>query len=76
VRALFWPLIVRSAWPQTGTVVEGKTGESAVGVSVRSVGVGSASHCGGLQYRFGCFVASVGSVSVGSASLCVGGHAW
>jgi hypothetical protein len=45
VRALIWHLFVRSAWDQTATVVAGTTLEGDVLAAVRSVGVGSASHC-------------------------------
>jgi hypothetical protein len=38
---------VQSVWVHTATVVAGTTGEGAVLASVRSVGVGSESHCGG-----------------------------
>jgi hypothetical protein len=46
VRAMFWPVFFRSEWDQPATVVEGTKGEGATLASVRSVGVGSASHCG------------------------------
>jgi hypothetical protein len=47
VKALIWPLFDRSAWGQPATVVADTTGEGAGLVSVLSVGVGSATHCGG-----------------------------
>jgi hypothetical protein len=46
VKALLWPLLDRSAWAQTATVVAVTTGKGAALVSLRSVGVGSISHCG------------------------------
>jgi hypothetical protein len=51
VRALLWQLFARSAWPQTATVVASTTGEGAALASVRSIGVGTARHCGGGQDR-------------------------
>jgi hypothetical protein len=51
VRALLWPLFVLSAWAQPATVVADTTGEGAVLASVRLVGVGPASHCGGRHDR-------------------------
>jgi hypothetical protein len=47
LRALLSPLFARSAWVQTATVVVGKTDQGAAPASVRLVGVGPASHCGG-----------------------------
>jgi hypothetical protein len=47
VRALICPLFARSALAQPDTVVAGTTGEGAALATVRLVGVGSASHCGG-----------------------------
>jgi hypothetical protein len=47
VKALLWPLVAWSAWAQSATVVEGTTEEGADLASVRLVGVGSDSHCGG-----------------------------
>jgi hypothetical protein len=47
VWTLIWPLFGRSAWAQPATVVAGNTGEGVSLASVRLVGVGSASHCGG-----------------------------
>jgi hypothetical protein len=43
----FWPLFARSAWAQAASVVESTTDEDASLASVRLVGEGSASHCGG-----------------------------
>jgi hypothetical protein len=40
-----------SEWAHPVTVVAGTTGEGAALVSVRFVGVSSASHCGGGHYR-------------------------
>jgi hypothetical protein len=47
VRALLWPLFAWSALSQPAIVVAATTGEGAALVSVRSVGVGSASISGG-----------------------------
>jgi hypothetical protein len=47
MRALLWPLFARSEWAQAATVVAGTKNEGAVLASIRSVGVGSASHCVG-----------------------------
>jgi hypothetical protein len=47
VRALLWPLFAWSALSQPAIVVVATTGEGAALASVRSVGVGSASHSGG-----------------------------
>jgi hypothetical protein len=56
VRALIWPLFTWSAWAHTATVVAGTSCGGAVLASVRSVGVGSASHCGrGHHMRGRCF---------------------
>jgi hypothetical protein len=49
--ALPWPLFGRSAWPQAATVLAGMICEGAALASVRSVGVGSDSYCGGGHYR-------------------------
>jgi hypothetical protein len=49
--ALPWPMFPPSAWTQTATVVAGTTGKGTVLASVRSVGVGSAYHCGGRHDR-------------------------
>jgi hypothetical protein len=46
-RALLWPLFAWWARAQPATVVVGTTGEGASLASVPSVGLGSASHCGG-----------------------------
>jgi hypothetical protein len=52
VRALLLTLFARSAWAQPATVVmPGTTAEGAALASVLSVGVGSASHCGGGHDR-------------------------
>jgi hypothetical protein len=51
VRALVWPLFARSAWAQPATVVAGTIGEGPALASVRLVGVGSASQCGGGNYK-------------------------
>jgi hypothetical protein len=45
VMALLWPLFALTVWVQLFTVMEDKTVEGAGLASVRSVGVGSASHC-------------------------------
>jgi hypothetical protein len=74
VMAQLWPLIARSAWSQTATVLAGTTGEGASQASVRSVGVGSASHCGDGTTGEGAAIASVRSIGLGSVSHCVGGH--
>jgi hypothetical protein len=47
VRALLLPLLTRSAWVQPATVVADTTGKGAAQNSVRLVGVGQASYCGG-----------------------------
>jgi hypothetical protein len=47
VRELLWTQFARSAWTQTAAVVTGTIGEGASLASVRSVGLCSASHCGG-----------------------------
>jgi hypothetical protein len=65
-RALLWPLFAWSGWAKSVTAVAGTTGEGATltsvilaGVdtadlaSVRFVGVGSTSHCGGRLVRCG-----------------------
>jgi hypothetical protein len=70
LRPLVWPLFARSAWAQPVTVVASTTGVGAQLASVRSVGVGSASHCGGGHDS----LASVRSVGVGSVGHCGGGH--
>jgi hypothetical protein len=46
VTALFWTLFARSTFAQPATVVAGTTGEGAALATVRSLGVGSDSHCG------------------------------
>jgi hypothetical protein len=51
LRALLWTLFERSAWAQPATVVADTTGEGAALASVRSVGVGSYSHCVGGHDR-------------------------
>jgi hypothetical protein len=51
VRGLFLPLFAWSAWAQPATVVAGTSGEGASLATVRSIGVGSASHCGGGHDR-------------------------
>jgi hypothetical protein len=55
MRVMTWPLYARSAWSQPTTVVAGTTSEGATLASVRSVGVGSASHCGGGYDRLGSY---------------------
>jgi hypothetical protein len=50
VRALLWTLFAPSALAQPATVVGGTTGEGTALASVRSVGLGSASHCGVGHY--------------------------
>jgi hypothetical protein len=47
VRALLWPLFVRSAWAQPATVVAGTTGKGASLATGRPVGVVTASNCDG-----------------------------
>ena len=51
--ALFWPLFAWSAWPQAATVEAGTTDEDAALDSVRLVGMGLTSHCGGGNERIG-----------------------
>jgi hypothetical protein len=46
-KALLWHLIVWSSWAQPATVVASTTVDGAALASLRSVGVGSASHCVG-----------------------------
>jgi hypothetical protein len=53
VRATIWPLFAWYAWDNPANVVAGTTGEDAALASVRSAGVGSASHCGGEHDRCG-----------------------
>jgi hypothetical protein len=50
VRALLWPLCLVGV-DQQATVLAGTTCESVALASVRLVGVGSASHCGGGHDR-------------------------
>jgi hypothetical protein len=52
-RALLGPLSSLSNWAQATTAVEGKTGEGAAMASLGSVGLGSASYCGGGHDRRG-----------------------
>jgi hypothetical protein len=52
-RALFWPLFARTAWSHPATVVADTTGEGAALASVRFVGVGPGSHCGGGHDKWG-----------------------
>jgi hypothetical protein len=47
VEGAFLPLFARLSYVQPATVVSGTTGEGAALASVRSVGVGTASHFGG-----------------------------
>jgi hypothetical protein len=47
----FWPLFARSACAQAASEVTNTTGEDAALATVRLVGVGSASHCGGGNVR-------------------------
>ena len=47
MRALLWLLFAWSALAQTATAVPGKADEGALLASFMSVGMGSASHCGG-----------------------------
>ena len=47
--ALLSPIFARTAWTQPATVVAETSGEGAALVSVRSIFVGSACHCGGGQ---------------------------
>jgi hypothetical protein len=49
VSALLWTLFARSVLAQPATVMAGTTGEGADLASVRWIGVGLASHCGGGQ---------------------------
>jgi hypothetical protein len=51
VKAMHWLLFSWSSWVQAGTVLAGTTGEGIALASVRSVGVGSASHCCGGHDR-------------------------
>jgi hypothetical protein len=51
VRSVLWPLFVWAAWAQPATVLAGTTGEGVDLASDSSVGVGSASHCGGDHDR-------------------------
>jgi hypothetical protein len=74
VRALICPLYPRSTWAQPATVVAGTTVECDALVSVCSVSVGSASHCGGRHDRLGCFFRLNSFAGVGSASHCGGGY--
>jgi hypothetical protein len=53
VRALLRPLFTLSAWAQHANVVVGKTDHCAALASLRLVGVGPASHCGGGHDRSG-----------------------
>jgi hypothetical protein len=76
VRAPLWPLFHRSAGAQTGSVLAGTTGEGAALTSVRSVGVGSASPCGGGATGEGASLASVHSVGGGSGRHCGGVYDW
>jgi hypothetical protein len=50
-RALLWHLFARSAWALSATVLASTTIESPALASVLSVGVVSASHCGGGHDR-------------------------
>jgi hypothetical protein len=47
MRAPSWPLLHLSEWALTASVLAGTTGEVAAWASVRSIGVDSASPCGG-----------------------------
>ena len=47
VRALIWPLFTWSALARTANVVAGTTGEGSALASIRSYGMGTASHCCG-----------------------------
>ena len=58
MRALLWPLNSCSAWDQPDTEKASKTGEGTGLDSVRSVGVGSASHCAGGTTGDGVALAS------------------
>jgi hypothetical protein len=51
VRALLSLLSSLSAWAQPATVVAGTKVEGAALASLRSMGVGSTSHCGGGHDR-------------------------
>jgi hypothetical protein len=55
-------------------VLAGTTGEGVALTSVSSVGVGSASSCGGGTTGEGAALASVRLVGVGVASHCGAGH--
>jgi hypothetical protein len=59
MRALLWPLFARLSYDQPATVVSVTTGEDAALASFISVGVGSASHCGGGHDHEGAALASV-----------------
>jgi hypothetical protein len=74
VRALSWLLFSLSAWAQPATVFAGTTGERAALACVRSVGVGTASHCGVGDSGLGAPLASVRKVVLGSGSHCGGGY--
>jgi hypothetical protein len=50
---VLWPLFGSSAWARPDTVVAGTTGKGASLACVGSVGVGSASDCGGEHGRWG-----------------------
>jgi hypothetical protein len=45
MKALLWFVLAWSAWAPIATMVAGTSGEVAALTTVRSVGVGSASHC-------------------------------
>ena len=48
MKALLWPLIAWSVYAQKATLLAGTKDEIAALDSVRLVGVGSESHCGGV----------------------------
>ena len=76
MRALLWPLFDRSAWAQPATVVAVTIVVDADVATVRSVGVGSASHYVGGATVHGAAQNSVRLLGLGSAIHCDGAHDW
>jgi hypothetical protein len=74
VRALLLPLFARSAWAQAERVVAYTKGEGVALTYVRSVAVGSTSHCVGGHDNEGAALATVRSIGVGPAGHCGGVH--
>jgi hypothetical protein len=72
--ALLRPLFAPSAWAQAASVVAGMSHQGAALASVRLVGKGLDSRCGGGQHNSGRCLAFVRLVGVGTASHCGGGH--